>query len=441
MADGEPVEAGEDAPSKPQKFICYVTKRKFKTQEALNKHEEFSELYKTTLKEQELTLATQKHQLYNAVHEARRQITELDVSMAQNALHDSRMSDMKGQAEDRLSRCEVTYGLVQEKIEARRRVEPHVKPQIKFGEKLELTRGLTMSSDAIGWWGNKDTQEDRFLLDLVLAGGDVLGYVVMDGHTGSKCVDYMYASVPRTLERTLSSKPKPLGEEAIKTSVKEAIVLLEDEWAKLAKAHDLVDGTTFNLVLFFADKSDVNLDGTRQVRQKVICANVGDTRTLLSRRGMPLRLSEDHRPSRQSERLRIEEAGGSVQEINGIHRVFTLQATNIHGRMMHLGLSVSRSLGDMPLKQPVLLVDSRPEFKSFELTPDDSCVIIACDGVWDVLSEREACLIADQAREEKACASQRIVRRSFEKCSSDNLTCVVVYLDTEEVPATKRRRM
>ena len=36
----------------------------------------------------------------------------------------------------------------------------------------------------------------------------MLGYAVLDGHTGSKCVDFMYASVPRTLERTLSSKPK-----------------------------------------------------------------------------------------------------------------------------------------------------------------------------------------------------------------------------------------
>jgi serine/threonine protein phosphatase PrpC len=350
MAEDAPADAG--AAAKPPKYICYVTKRKFKTQEALNKHEEFSELYKTTLKQQEQTLVTQKTQLYHAVHAARRQITELDVTMAQNALHDSQMSDMKGQAEDRLSRCEVLYGMVQEKIENRRRVEPHVKPKVMTGEKLELTRGLTLTSDAIGWWGNKDTQEDRFLLDMVLAGGEVLGYAVLDGHTGSKCVDFMYASVPRTLERTLSSKPKPLGEEQIKSGVKEAIILLEDEWAKLAKAHDLVDGTTFNLVLFFADKSDVNLDGTRQVRQKVICANVGDTRTNLSRRGMPLRLSEDHRPSRPSERQRIEEAGGSVQVINDIHRVFTLQATNIHGRMMHLGLSVSRSLGDMPLKQP-----------------------------------------------------------------------------------------
>merc|ERR1719387_2829444 len=218
--------------------------------------------------------------------------------------------------------------MVQEKIENRRRVDPKVMPKVVVGEKLELTRGWTMSSDAIGWWGNKDTQEDRFLLDMVLADGDVVAYAVLDGHTGSKCVDYMYASVPRTLDRCLSSKAKPLSEELIRQAAKEAIVLLEDEWTKLAKAHDLVDGTTFNLVLFFCDKSDVNLDGTRQVRQKVICANVGDTRALLSRRGMPLRLSEDHRPNRPSERQRIEEAGGSVQEINGIHRVFTLQATN-----------------------------------------------------------------------------------------------------------------
>ena len=181
MGEAPPADAG-----KPQKFICYVTKRKFKTQEALNRHEEFSELYKTTLKQQETTLATQKGQLYHAVHEARRQITELDVTMSQNALHDSNLSDIKGQAEDRLSRCEVLYGMVQEKFENRRRVEPHVKPKVTVGEKLELTRGLTISSDAVGWWGNKDTQEDRFLIDMVLAGGEVVGYAVLDGHTGSK---------------------------------------------------------------------------------------------------------------------------------------------------------------------------------------------------------------------------------------------------------------
>merc|ERR1712159_689688 len=103
-------------------------------------------------------------------------------------------------------------------------------------------------------------------------------------------------------------------------------------------------------------------------------------------------------------------------------------------------MGVSRSLGDLPLKQPVLLVDSRPEFQSFELTSDDDAIILACDGVWDFLSEREAALIAEQGKREGSHAAQRIVRRSFEKGSSDNLTAVVVYIHQASEVSTKRRK-
>ena len=40
-------------------------------------------------------------------------------------------------------------------------------PKAVRGQSLELCPGWTLSSCAMGWWGNKDVQEDRFLLDMV----------------------------------------------------------------------------------------------------------------------------------------------------------------------------------------------------------------------------------------------------------------------------------
>eukprot|EP00976_Prorocentrum_cordatum_P034926 710266-Prorocentrum_minimum.AAC.1 len=49
-------------------------------------------------------------------------------------------------------------------------------------------------------------------------------------------------------------------------------------------------------------------------------ANLGDCRGLLCRGGKAVRLSEDHKPGRKDEKLRIQQAGGLVQKIAGIWR-------------------------------------------------------------------------------------------------------------------------
>ena len=51
--------------------------------------------------------------------------------------------------------------------------------------------------------------------------------------------------------------------------VREACRNLDEDFAKLAKAHELADGTTCNILFFFTDASDVNLDGTIATKRKV----------------------------------------------------------------------------------------------------------------------------------------------------------------------------
>lgn len=62
-------------------------------------------------------------------------------------------------------------------------------------------------------------------------------------------------------------------------------------------------------------------------------ANTGDSRTVLSRKGVASRLSNDHKPNRPDEAQRVRDTGGFV----------------IHGRIMG-ELAVSRAFGDSPFK-------------------------------------------------------------------------------------------
>lgn len=70
----------------------------------------------------------------------------------------------------------------------------------------------------------------------------------------------------------------------------------------------------------------------------LVCANVGDSRALLSRGGVCWALSEDHKPESISERRRIEKAGGSVAQIGPCYRVDGW------------GLNLSRAFGDFHYK-------------------------------------------------------------------------------------------
>ena len=82
-------------------------------------------------------------------------------------------------------------------------------------------------------------------------------------------------------------------------------------------------------------------------------------------------LSVDHKPNLREERLRIEDAGGVVVWA-GTWRVSGV-------------LAVSRAFGDRPLKRYII---PTPHVREEVLSPGDDCVILASDGVWDVISNQ-----------------------------------------------------
>jgi protein phosphatase 1L len=82
-------------------------------------------------------------------------------------------------------------------------------------------------------------------------------------------------------------------------------------------------------------------------------------------------LSEDHKPSRNDEQDRIEADGGAVIWA-GTWRVSGV-------------LAVSRAFGDRALKKFVI---SLPDVRHEGMAGGEEYIVLASDGLWDVISNR-----------------------------------------------------
>merc|ERR1711976_1136231 len=104
--------------------------------------------------------------------------------------------------------------------------------------------------------------------------------------------------------------------------------------------------------------------------KKLYIGNCGDARGVLCRNKTAKRLTFDHKASDESETQRIIDAGGFVvmNRVNGI-------------------LAVTGALGDYAMKD---YVSGEPYCEEHELTDEDTPLILACDGVWDVITDQEA---------------------------------------------------
>lgn len=210
-------------------------------------------------------------------------------------------------------------------------------------------------SSCQGW---RLSQEDEHSLILDLPGEHKASFfAVFDGH-GSGRVS-KHASVG--LWRHLTENDKYIKGN-FKEALEESFLSFDREVNESYNAQ--LAGTTAICILV--------------VDNVIYCANVGDSRAVASINCECVPLSLDHKPENPLELKRILDAGGYVfsNRVNG-------------------NLALSRAFGDFHYKSNDQLppdqqiVSPYPDIKRIELNDDVDFIVLACDGIWDVLSSKE----------------------------------------------------
>uniref|UniRef100_A0A0D6R6L6 protein-serine/threonine phosphatase n=1 Tax=Araucaria cunninghamii TaxID=56994 RepID=A0A0D6R6L6_ARACU len=237
--------------------------------------------------------------------------------------------------------------------------------------------------------GKRATMEDFYDARIPNINGQRVGFFgVFDGHGGSRAAEYL----KHHLFENLINHPNFFTD--TKQAISESYQQTDADFLKVESSIYRDDGSTASTALLVGDQLYV--------------ANVGDSRAVISKAGEAIPLSEDHKPNRDDERERIEQAGGNVLWA-GTWRVGGV-------------LAVSRAFGNRLLKQYVV---AEPEIQEAVIDEDMEFLVLASDGLWDVVSNEDAISLV-KSIEDPEIAARKLTETAYAKGSADNITCVVV---------------
>ncbi|KAM7271382.1 hypothetical protein ACFE04_030596 [Oxalis oulophora] len=259
-----------------------------------------------------------------------------------------------------------------------------------------------LSSGSFATCGRRETMEDTHFVIPHLCNAKHVGvFGIFDGHRGAEAAEFSARALPGILQSlgSFSSPADALLKAFIGIDVAFRTELDAQRKIKGAIQKDAHPGCTAIAALI--------------LRDKLFVANAGDCRTILCRAGNALALSKDHVASCVEERERVVSAGGQVKWQVDTWRVGSA------------ALQVTRSIGDDDVKPAVT---AEPEITETILSSEDEFMVMASDGLWDVLSNTEVINIIRDTVKEPGMCSKRLATEAAERGSKDNITVIVVFL-------------
>jgi len=218
---------------------------------------------------------------------------------------------------------------------------------------------------------------------------------VFDGFSGRDCAQDATEAVPKALADNI----KASGLSADLTAIWPKVFADADE---ALRKHEYVGCTCTSVFVW-------EFEGERYVQS----ANCGDSNVYLFRGDKAIMLNTEHKVTSAEERKRIQAMG--IEMTPGQTRVN--------------GVAVARALGVHFIKDENLGIVSTPSISApYKLQSDDHFLVIASDGLWDVISGQDACEMVRDLPSASAMASTLLKHAVKSTKCVDNVTVVVIRL-------------
>jgi len=218
-------------------------------------------------------------------------------------------------------------------------------------------------------------------------------FAVFDGHGGTDASTYAATTLHERIDKYLCTN----GGDVIKALVQ----AFHDTHSVMCNNKGMICGTCA-LVTYIKGNN-------------MYIANLGDSRVVIGCRGnCGFAITKDHKPELPEEIERITALGGFVQPPNkgsAVHRVM--------GK-----IAVSRALGSRNMKP---YVSHDPDVYQLVLSDDDYFLILACDGIWDVISDQDAADVVFASKDPQTAAS-KLSNLALQRGSADNISVISIFL-------------
>jgi protein phosphatase 2C family protein 2/3 len=298
-----------------------------------------------------------------------------------------------------------------------------------MSDKKEITAGSSAlcSFGHCSMKGYRSTMEDRHssMLDVVFKEQEKKPgcfFGVYDGHGGDSVAEFISKTLPQTiLQAGLTDKE------------------ISDAFVKVDSNITENDTGSTCVIALVTQESETTV--------KIVCANSGDSRCILFQDDKITALSQDQKPTNDEERKRILESGNIVLigRVNGSLAVSRAFGDHRYKR--------SRDKQDQPLSPDKQAVTVVPEISTTFVdlaAAKHTALVLACDGVWDVLKNPDICKqIVAKFEEQEAkegfdgkfdlgLIAESVVTKCIKELgSSDNCTLIIVVLHN---PAAKQQQ-
>lgn len=258
--------------------------------------------------------------------------------------------------------------------------------------------------------GKRPTQEDQHITLLNLDNSNenynpINFFGVFDGHGGSKISKYLKNNLPDFFIPKLK-KNIYKNNESVSTYINGVYNFLQEN---LKNKHTKIAehcGSTACIGINLINHKNKNI---------LWMVNVGDSRGVLcDKTGEAVQLTVDHKPNLPDEKKRIENLGGQITYDGSEWRIKSL--------------SLSRAFGDLDCCP---YVTHLPNIYRYKINSKDKFLIIACDGLWDALSNENAVEFIKklQLKNYTGNYAKELATHALVKGSYDNITVIIYFFE------------